>query len=52
MDLVTYHQFCWNFMLHLGVCFFDLGFPQWARSFLSMFGVSRKTDNLLKFGFP
>ena len=44
MGLVTYHQFCWNFMLHFGVLlFFDLRFPQWAGTFLSMFGVLRKT---------
>ena len=31
------------FYATLGGLLFDLGFPQWAGSFLSMFGVSRKT---------
>ena len=32
-----------EFYATLGGLLFDLGFPQWAGSFLSMFGVSRKT---------
>ena len=43
MGLVTYHQFCWNFHVTLGGLLFDVRFPQWAGSFLSMFGVLRKT---------
>ena len=43
MGLVTSHQFCWNFHVTLGGLLFGLGFSQWAGSFLSMFGVLRKT---------
>ena len=43
MDLVTYYRFCLEFLCYTWGFAFDLGFPQWAGSFLSMFGVSRKT---------
>ena len=41
MGLVTYHQFCWNFMLHLGFAF-DLGFPQRAGSSLLCLGFQER----------
>ena len=38
MDLVTYHQFCWDFHATLGGLLFDLGFPQWAGSYCLCLG--------------
>ena len=34
---------CWDFHVTLGGLLFGLRFPQWTGSFLSMFGVLRKT---------
>ena len=42
MELVTYHQFVGILCYTWGFAF-GLGFSRWAGSFLSMFGVVRKT---------